>query len=198
MRVIKIICITLLLLLFTIPVMAADETLFSGNLESSRISGPDLKFSQVLGNNAIFIGGYGGKIINRTNFFGSGGYILASQIETPDQSGLETLYVFFAYYGFVYEYIFKPSKLLHFTANVLIGPGYVKYVPNNLNFNVSNKGSYCLVAEPGATATINITEQFRAGLGVSYRMVSGVSAGSLTNSDLSGISVNLFFKFGEY
>jgi hypothetical protein len=193
-----VIWVTLLLLLFAIPVMAADETLFSGSFESSSFKGPDLKFSQVLGQGAIFIGGYGGKIINRTTFYGSGGYLLASRIEAPDQPGGDTLYIFFAYYGFVFEYIFEPSKLLHFNGNVLIGPGYVRYTTSNFDFTKSDIWSYCLVVEPGVTAIINVTDRFRAGLGLSYRMVSGVSAGSLTNNDLGGLSVNLSVKFGEF
>ncbi len=194
MRAVRVICLTLTLLLIAVPAWAA-ETLLSGNYETSHYNGPDLKISSVQGNSAIMIGGYGGDLINRTFFLGHGGYILLSRLDAPVGGGQ---YINFAYYGLMVEYVLNSDELIHFAGNVLIGPGYVIYGPADFDFSRSEQGSLCWVIEPGATAVINVTESFRAGIGLSYRLVSGSNISGLSDDDLSGLSVNLFFKFGEF
>jgi hypothetical protein len=54
------------------------------------------------------------------------------------------------------------------------------------------------VIEPGIDAEINIHKNFRIGLGVYYRIVSGVDYADLTNTDLNGISGQITLKFGAF
>ena len=201
MRIFKVIGVVLFLLCLSIPVFAEDETLIKGKIESTHIGSAELKFSPISGNSGIMIGGYSGQLYNSSYFFGSGGYILANRIQAPDLGptfNTKNLYYNFCYYGFVFEYMNNPSKLVHLNGKIFVGPGFVNYVPSNFDFTQGPGSSYCLVIEPEVSLTLNVSESLRAGLSLGYRTVSGVNLVGLSNDDLSGLTVNLNFSFGEF
>jgi len=182
----KKIALTLLGILATSSVAAAqDETLVSGGLESGGFGAPVVKFSDVGGDFAVFVGGRGGWIINHTFVLGAGGYGLASNIgESPFVREVE-----FGYGGLELEYINRSDKIFHFSIYTLIGGGGVTSL-----FDVADG---VFVLEPVVNLMVNVTKWFRVGAGGGYRFVSGADQ-DLSNGDLSAFVGVLTFKFGGF
>jgi hypothetical protein len=57
---------------------------------------------------------------------------------------------------------------------------------------------FLFVLEPAVNAELNVTSWFHLNAGASYRLVSGVSQEKLENSDFSGMTATLTFKFGKF
>ena len=72
--------VILLTILLSCPVIA-QETLFSGNIESGGYGGPLIQIGQINGGTGIFVGGQGGWIVNHRFVFGGKGYGLVNHIE---------------------------------------------------------------------------------------------------------------------
>jgi hypothetical protein len=110
--------------------------------------------------------------------------------------------------GAFIEYINSSNKVIHTTANILIGAGGANYVIFDDgkwdDYKSLNESSSFFVIEPGITADINLFKFFRISLGASYRFVSGLELFNtdgklLTESkDLIGPSFNVCFKFGAF
>lgn len=101
--------------------------------------------------------------------------------------------------GLELEYIPSSDDLLHLSVGLLIGArgiGY-KHADNDV-FNDSHNNNSFIVIEPSVYANLNVTHSFRIAAGASYRYVSGLKSIVSTNTDLSGPSANLIFKFGIF
>ena len=199
MRIFRIFALLLLLLSFSIPVLAADETLLgSGKIENGGYGGMEISATSVFNTSCLMIGGYGGWLINRRFMIGFGGNELVSQVKAPDsvQTGSDTYYLNFYYGGLKFEYIDNPGKLIHFSGGVLVGVGSVNYTPMN-TIDTSGRAN-CFVVEPDAKLLFNVNDWFRAGVGASYRFVSGVNLTGLSDNDLSGISYKMTLLFGKF
>jgi hypothetical protein len=196
------------------------ETLFGGeNYRSGGYGGPEIKYSKILDNGGLFIGGRGGWIVNSTFSLGGAGYFLVtshkaytSETSYTNWKG-ETItldtnyYTRMGYGGIFMEYINSSDKVVHFTINTLIGAGWAG---NTLAFDKSwgscddcddnwlDDGSAFFVFEPGIEVDINVTKFFRFGISGSYRFVSSLVLKNISNSDLSGPSANIIFKFGSF
>ncbi len=179
------------------------ETLIPGNARFSGYGGPVVKFSPVKGSLSTYVGGYGGLLVNSTLFIGIGGYGLANNIAAdatiaPGQS------LGIGYGGLVLEYIANSNQLLHYGVQMLVGYGGATYYYRGLDFNgrtvrlLTSQADGFFVVEPGVYAEVNIARWFRIGAGASYRYANGVELNGLTNSDISGVSANLTFKFGKF
>lgn len=199
MRIIKIIVLALLFLLTAaIPVLAKDSII--GNpMENVSVWGVDLRGTQIYGSPALLLGGFSGWQINDSLLIGTEGYIILNPIQAPSvvQNYSSTYNIGLFYGGLKCEYNTNPSKLLHFNGDILVGAGWVKYIAPDYNF-MSGSGAICLVIEPGVNAMLKVTGSTEAGLGVSYRWVSGLNINGLTDNDLTGVSVNLIFRFVEF
>ena len=204
--------ILLLLTFITLPLQAQEqETLFSSPVDHGGFGGPLLKVSQIAGETGLLVGGYGGWLIDHRLMIGAGGYGLVSNIradaaaeEAYSPHG-EKLYVEFGYGGIMLEYIIAPSKLLHLNVQTLIGGGSAGYREDWYDDSWDWHGSYrdrheiVFVLEPAVNAELNLTTWFRVAGGVSYRYVTGINdLVALQDSDLSGLSANLAFKFGAF
>ena len=101
----------------------------------------------------------------------------------------------FWYGGFYTEYVFiNPDNLVYASVDLTLGGGQL-----NVKRTAGGEDSSTLIAaEPGVNVMINITETFMMGLGVHYRVISGVDSKDLENSDLSGVSGTIFLRFTEY
>ncbi len=204
----KKIIVVLFFILASFLTFGQEETLISGKVQSGGFGAPVVKFSTVKNNFAIFVGGYGGWLINHTLLIGAGGYGLVNKIKGP-QSALyfynyvSDVRIEFGYGGLILEYIGLPNNLIHYSVSVLVGGGEVSYAPINWdifyddNYD-SKENSTVFVFEPGVNAELNITSFFRINAGVSYRLVSGADLVGLKNNDLSGPAANLVFKFGSF
>jgi len=63
-----------LFVLISLPAFGQEETLISGKIENGGYGAPVVKFSTVKNNFAVFVGGYGGWLINHSFMIGGGVY----------------------------------------------------------------------------------------------------------------------------
>ena len=168
------------------PALAQEEaTLVAGDFHSGGFGAPVVKFSDVGGDFAVFVGGRGGWIINHTFVLGGGGYGLASNLgEFPFEREIE-----FGYGGLELEYINRSNKVVHFSIYTLIGGGGVVLL--------FDRTDSVFVLEPAINLMFNVTKFFRIGAGGGYRLVAGADQ-DLSNGDLSAPVGVLTLKFGSF
>ena len=190
--------LVVLMSLLTFSAFAQEETLIGNSIESGGFGGPVVKFSTVNGSTGILVGGRGGWIINHTFILGGGGYGLANNVKAKTLGPNGERYLNFGYGGLELEYVSDSDRLLHFSFMTLIGGGGLGWRDENLRAGMSSDNETFFILEPAAAATLNVTKFFRISAGVSYRYISGIESSASTNSDLSGPSVVLTFRFGKF
>ena len=191
------------------------QTLFNGG-DNIRLTGSYAAFavsgSQLNDGFGLLLGARGGVIVNHSFLIGGAGYgiIPTNKVTCPIPEHTGNHYLTGGYGGLFFEYIHAPNRLLHFTANTLVGFGGVTYTKtgdNNYNPNSDNafkhQGSFVFVLEPGIAMDMNITGSFRMSLGVSYRYSPNFKlqyegSNIVPKTAFNGFSVNLIFKFGNF
>ncbi|MCX6153653.1 MAG: hypothetical protein NT007_05805 [Candidatus Kapabacteria bacterium] len=199
------------------------ETLFgTGKVKYSGFGGVHFKYSSVDKQGSLLPGARGGLLIDNTLGIGLAGYTTfpfqdITYKDLKDSSFTRSRN--FSYGGLFLEYIAYPHKLLHFTANLILGAG--AFNVNNFNnsnmmnrhnnwgdtINTYNNSQYpralYFIAEPEITAELNVSKYVKVGLSVSYRFVSNVYANDVFNHNqnlkdmkLGGLSSGLYFNFG--
>lgn len=206
MRTVKILMLAMsLLLLAAVPVLAKEQTLFGSTSESTSVWGVELKSAPSYGSNpGLWLGGYSGKIMNEGSLYvGSAGYLLLNSPPGPSTLAAPDLVpcnVMLFYCGLTGEYTFNPGSLIHVSGSVLAGLFYSKYFSSdtgNYNFDEGIAG-LSFVVEPGVNVMMNVTDSFKAGVGVSYRWVSGPDFKGMSNGDFTALSFNLILRFVEF
>jgi hypothetical protein len=169
---------------------AQERTLLGRGFHSGGFGGPVVKFSEVDGDFAVFVGARGGWIINHTLVLGVGGYGLVNDIEI--EPGLpEPWYIEFGYGGVELEYINSSNSLIHFTIYLLIGGG-------GLSTSLPGDEEAVFVMEPAANIELNVTSYFRLCVGGAYRYVTAIRMPIFDDEDLSGAVGVMTFKFGAF
>jgi len=167
--------------LVTVPIVAAQEDrepeILLTEIDNGFIFAPEMKFTEVNGKFAHFMGGYGGWLINHRVLIGGGAYGLAN---TNPYHELEM-----GYGGFVIAYFANPTRLVNFSVKGLVGAGSTSYHWEDPFF----------VVEPEAQVTLNVAEHFRIGFGGGYRFIG---AAGIREDDLDGFAFKLDFKFGIF
>jgi hypothetical protein len=187
-----------LVIVFTFSALAQEATLFNGEIESGGFGGPVLKVTNINGENAMMFGGRGGWIINHSFVLGGGGYGLVTDVNAKTTDSIHK-FIEMGYGGVEIEYIPSSNDILHLSLGLLIGAGGIGYKQEDNNgFMASHKNNSFFVLEPSVNANLNVTHSFRIAAGVSYRYVSGLKSVVSTNTDLSGPSALLIFKFGKF
>lgn len=191
--------ITLILFsLFTLSAFAQEEeTLISSEIKSGGFGGPVLKVTSINGETGVLIGGRGGWIINHSFIIGGGGYGLVTNVSAKTPSIFGERYLNFGYGGLELEYIPASNDLMHVSFMTLIGAGGIGYRDADFNVRRNNTNAF-FVLEPAANMTLNVTRYFRISAGFSYRYISGVETAASSNTDLSGPSGMLTFRFGKF
>ncbi|MBN2057697.1 MAG: hypothetical protein JW782_02755 [Candidatus Saganbacteria bacterium] len=189
--------IALICLCLASPSLAQQRTLADQGFVSGGYGGPLMHYSSVKGNNALFMGGEGAWIANKTFLLGGGGWALISNIAADKLNPSSTGNLEFSCGGIKLGWIFNSDELTHFVIHSLIGWGQAAYKPPGTTATTDN--SNFTVLEPGVDYEINITPNFRLALSSSYRIISGVdSTPGLKDSDLSGMAFGVVFKFGSF
>lgn len=178
-----------------------DQTLVGNHVTSGGFGGPVLKISSISGEAALFVGGRGGWIIKlnpSTSFvIGGGGYGLATDVRANNVFiNNRQQYVSVGYGGVELEYVHQSYRLVHFSIQSLIGAGSAGY-QNKDHDNSTNNDSF-FVWEPGVNVLLNVTHYFRIGGGLGYRLTSGSHLVQASDSDLSGVTGIITFKFGKF
>ena len=171
--------------------LGQEQTLVTGSMESGGMGAPVVKFSEVAGQFALFVGGRGGWIIHHTFLIGGGGYGLANDIDLdgfPPRRDLE-----FGYGGLDLEYINSSNNLIHFTIQGLVGGGGLT---TRLQYFFESEAVFVL--EGGANIMLNVTPYFRMGIGGGYRWVTDVDTRIVSSAALSSGYGSLTFKFGKF
>jgi len=168
------------------------QTLFSGSSRISGFGGPLMSFTTVNGQFAHMMGGGGGVLLGDF-FFGGYGEGLTTSIP------LGIYRLDFGHGGFWTGYSFMAKKAFHPAISSQIGWGGVSEREYNYPSPTSDN---VFVFNPAVELEMNFAKFFRLGVGVHYRLVTGVNSelhsSSLTNSDLSGPGALLTFKFGWF
>lgn len=188
-----------LMLLIASPLLAQQQTLFSGKVEHGGYGGPVVKFSQVNGKFGVLVGGHGGWIINHTLVIGGGGYGLTNDVEANALGPSNKKYIDFGYGGFEVEWVMNSDKLVHFSVHTLIGGGSVAYQREDSTDRAEDLDGF-FVLEPGVTLDLNVTTWMRFSVGASYRYINGVDSNLKlsSNKDLSGLSAMVMLRFGKF
>jgi len=185
-----------------VPVLAQeDQTLVSHHIGSGGFGGPVLKISSVSGEAGLLVGGRGGWIIkinpSTSLVIGGGGYGLTTDVKANNVFiNNQQQYLSVGYGGVELEYVHQSYRLVHFSIQSLIGAGSVGY--QNKNHDDRTNDDSFFVWEPGVNVLLNVTHFFRIGTGLGYRLTSGSHLTEAADSDLSGITGIITFKFGKF
>lgn len=187
-----------------------DETLV-GNVQSSGGYGaPTVAVTSVHGETAALIGGQGGWILGRQFVIGGAvrGIAPRPSVELRDESDNlpASAQLQLGYGGLLIEYIGRPSRLLHYGAEAVVGAGTVELVEGGgfrAGASVSDESldrSAVFAAELGARAELNVTRFFRVGLSGGYRFVTGgaLQRADVSDGDLSAPYGQLSLRFGRF
>jgi hypothetical protein len=194
----KQLAVVLLLCFLSLPLLAQEETLIGEDIESGGFGGPVVKIGNINGESGIFVGGRGGWIINHTFVLGGGGYGLTNNVKAKVLGPYGERYLNFGYGGVELEYIAQSDRLMHFSVMTLIGGGGIGWRDESIRSGSNSDTDEFFIVEPAAQVNLNVTKYFRLSAGVSYRYVTGVNSPLATNSDLSGPSGVLTFRFGKF
>ena len=183
------------------------QTFLRGDFDHGFYGGPVVKFSTFEDGLGLYVGGKGAWLIDHQLGIGFAGYGLTNNMDYSDYEDNE-LKLQTGYGGLYLEYVNDSRKLIHFSAGTLIGAGGAAYMErfrfndhhydeHEYEYDVVESSAY-FVIEPEVSVEFNITEFFMVGIGGSYRIVSNTDLSQHTDSDLSGPSGNITFKFGKF
>lgn len=174
-----------------------QETLVGGGIESGGFGGVVAKITVLNDRMCVMTGAWGAWLINHQLALGGGWYNLVSAQTLPDSINMDM-----EYSGFTAEYIFMPSSLIHYSAQVTIGGGSLDFSRVRVG-SVGNNGivdDVFFIVEPGVNVEMNVASFMRFQIGASYRFVSGIDNNSfgVTNADISGPALNFMVRFGKF
>lgn len=192
--------IILIFLAITSNLIIAQEqqTLVGTEIENGGYGALLFKVGSINSSTGFFVGTQGGWIINHKFVLGA---MFNGLVNTVEIEGMENTKLRVDYGGVLLEYVFAPDNLIHFNVQSVIGGGGVYYEVidyQNPSANVNYSPDSFFVWEPGANVIVNVTKNFRIGIGMTYRYVTGVQYENLSNSDLRGINGQFFLKFGKF
>jgi hypothetical protein len=168
------------------------------------------KFTELNGQYANMVEIYGGWYINHKFLLGIGGAAVTNNLQVPyEHTTLPDTDMSYAYvqFGLVTEYTLWSHRAVHVTFHAMNGPGFTaQYLRSHWDEDESNEEldyphdtNWFFVTEPGVKVEVNVTRWMRISPGVSYRAAFGsTNAKGLSDSRLSGTSLNLTMKFGKF
>jgi hypothetical protein len=207
----------LILLLVTASAFSQQEeyhikTLF--NTSSKRSSGGygaiGNKFTMINGQYANLVEVYGGWYINHHFLLGVGAAAATNNIPVPAQfSSVPGINMSYEYgqFGLMTEYVIGNDRAIHFAFQLFNGAGFtVQYQRHHWEngedwdnrYDNHSDDNWFFVTEPGVKVEMNILKWMRFCPGISYRAAFGSSANGLSDSNISGASMNLTLKFGKF
>ncbi len=183
------------------------SSLFDGGITSSGgFGGPVIKYGTIDDRAALFVGGRGGWVINRTFVIGGGGYGLINLVTDGVGTQPDTT-IDFGYGGLELEYIVASSSVVHGSILAHVGAGgfSVRKSFEDDGLDHDDRTLYSttvFVFEPAVNIELNLMPWLRFAAGGGYRFVSGVDATingkTYDNSTVSGPFGVATLKFGIY
>lgn len=168
----------------------------------------DFRVGEVVDQQALLIGTYGGVLINKNVMLGVAGYGIAteSQFEgfNPETSEVRDLNLYGGYAGMLMGFKVASKEIIHLSVPMIIGAGHLE-VSDDHYFDLANgdndftlESSSFFVFEPSALIELNISHHFRLGFGAGYRLVRGSSLENVSDEDLSGYSGVVSIQLGKF
>ncbi len=171
-----------------------------------------IRYTDVLGTDAVFLGFSGGVVLNHSWNIGLGAVFSTSVIKNPvyeqylldstttdTQGGLELKV---GYGGLYVEPVLYHRSVVHIALPILIGAGGVNYsypAPNGSNSQRNRiEGQAFFVVEPGVEVEVTIVRGFRVGLGGSYLYTSELSLPETPSDALCRPMARLSLKVGGF
>ena len=182
-------------------ILAAPFSL-SQNFESGTFGSPVFKYTSILKQNSLIIGGRFGWVINKSFVLGGGFYGLTGSVRTNyiDKKSGQNVRMGFNFGGLELEYISFSGKPVHVSIDMLFAGGGLyfsvadKSVPHNSYFSQD-----LLVWEPSINLEINTLSWLKTDLNFSYRMITSFKGSyGITKEDLTGPAVGIAFKLGSF
>lgn len=184
------------------------KSLLGKENDMTGFGGLDVKMSEFKDDRTLLIGMYGGMIVNRHYLLGIGAYGMASSNDFkgtyPGGTELRKLNLHGGYGGVILGATLFTREVVHLSFPILFGGGSIDVVDNKFIDDFTNvddvtiEKSAFFVVEPNAQIEINITKKFRIAGGVSYRYITASGFDNLKDSELSGLTSTLSFRFGRY
>lgn len=189
------------------------------DIRISGFGGPVVAVSQVSGDAALFTGGGGAVLINRSFYLGGFGEGLTSRHTLPvlsvmDNAGTVNDYydlrTDFGYGGLWAGYIFHPEKAVHATVSSLIGLGSVSLTEDDYHIDRYDNimEDMVFVLTPQVELEVNLFRWFRIIAGAGYRFTGGIEkqyrnsqdnlVDYFSNKDFSGPQFSLGLLFGGF
>jgi hypothetical protein len=165
----------------------------------------DQRWGKIQGIQRAVSGGKIGWTMNRQLTIGLAGYSLVADDDIDflniDNSAAKGTYSM-GYGGIFLEYTFRPTDLIHFSANSFVGFGGNTLVSKNAP---TNPWSAFVVFEPGVAAEINIIKWIKCGASANYRLASTFAQNdvykandNLTSIGHDGFSYGFYIKIGFF
>ncbi len=170
-----------------------DQVLFRGDRRwrITGFGGPVVRGSFVNEETSLILGGRAGLLFNRTVSIGGGAYGMVHDVEgAPDLGGNAFRLV---YTGAEFEFIATPYRLVHSTAYLLLGGGWL-----SLKADDGLADDSFLIAEPVINLELNLTPFLRANVGLGYRFIEGTNTAVYSDWDISGPFVQTSLKLGRF
>ena len=189
---------------------AQDETLIEDVHFSGVYGAPTVALTRLNGDAAAMVGGQGGLVLNRRIVLGGAvrGITPRPTVDLQNRASDDpaSAQLQLGYLGLLVEYIGKPSSVLHYGAEFVVGGGVVELVDGQAfraGASVSEDSfdrAGAFVSEVGARAELNVTSFFRIGLSGGYRLVTGgnLEKADVSTADLSAPYGQLSFRFGSF
>jgi len=195
----KILIITLICILY-LPLAAQEreeETLISGDIESGWAVGSYIGLSSFNEQSTIINGFRAEWIFNGSWIIGWQNYnTVGNNLDAPISTADNNIYMDIEYRGMIVGKMFNPEKLIHWGVEGLIGWGDIDYHQDNSDKEW--REDYFYAAQASAFMEINVVSWFRIMAIAGYRIVQSVDRQGLANSDISGLSGGITFRFGNF
>lgn len=179
---------------------ATEDTIMDGEVESGYFGGPVFKVTEVNNELAFMIGGRGGWILNHKYAIGFGGYKMINEVnahaETRIAYNSPNLRTSFEYMGLEFVNVIYSEKLIHYTFYSLTGLGNIYLF--GPRYTSSSYADIFFIFEPAINVIINIHPLIRLGIGISYRLLSGVDTYGMDKSDIGGFGGTITLKLGSF
>ncbi len=198
--------ITLLLFLCLSLMSQTDTQEYKTIFKKDRIThgayvGLNFKLANVNDENAIFMGGRGGWVVDHKVVIGFAGYGFLSDLHFNSDHDDTNTNLAGGYGGFMLEYIILPHAPVHISIPLILGAGGIAHTNNwDLNFwdQYSNKADAFFVIETGVEIEFNMIKFMRLALGITYRHTSNIQLENTEKNALNGLSTGITFKFGKF
>jgi len=185
-----------------------QQTLFNINKGVGGYIGFNTRISNINSSEALFTGGEISIAIGHSLNLGFEGYGLVNPVESNNKNSDEsTTFINMGYGGLHIEPVLFSQKLVHVTFPILLGAGGIGETRNSFldeEFHEDDNGDdlldtdFFMVVEPGIMAEVNLFRFMRLGVGINYRITSGVELPNHDNEDFSGLSGNISLRLGWF